>query len=338
MTKAIYVLGEGAFEKIYGPDERRDIAALADAGDVCHSPEAALSDPAARRRLAEAEVILSGWGGPRLDAAFLDAAPNLRAFLYGAGATGHLLTPAVFERGVRVTSAAAANAVPVAEYTVAAVVFSLKQAFRHACSVRERGGYGAKWPVAGGYGSTVGLVSLGIIGRLVCERLAAMDVRVLAHDPFVPDADLRALGAEPASLEEVFRRSDVVSLHTPWLPETERLVRGPHFEAMKEGAAFINTARGAVVAEDEMLAVAARRPDLQFVLDVTYPEPPAADSPLFTLPNVFLTPHIAGSLDAECRRMGRYMVEELRRYLAGEPMRYEIRPETAAHTSHRPRG
>jgi phosphoglycerate dehydrogenase-like enzyme len=132
---------------------------------------------------------------------------------------------------------------------------------------------------------------------------------------------------ELCSLEDIFRRSDVVSLHTPWLKETEGMVTGAHFELMKSGAVFINTARGAVVRENEMTEVLSRRPDLTAVLDVTNPEPPEKESLLYTLPNVVLTPHIAGSMDGECRRMGSYMLEELKRYLNGEPLLWTVTNE-----------
>jgi phosphoglycerate dehydrogenase-like enzyme len=98
---------------------------------------------------------------------------------------------------------------------------------------------------------------------------------------------------------------------------------------MKPGATFINTARGAVVREQEMIAVLQQRPDLFAVLDVTYPEPPEPDSPLYTLPNVVLTPHIAGAMGVECNRMGRYMVEELKRYLRGDSLEWGITREMA---------
>ncbi len=114
------------------------------------------------------------------------------------------------------------------------------------------------------------------------------------------------------------------------------MVTGAHLSSMKPGATFLNTARGAIVREEEMIDVARTRPDLQFILDVTHPEPPTPGSPLFTLPNVIVTPHIAGSMDNECRRMGRAMVDELRRYLAGEPLRWEVTPQLAARSSHRP--
>jgi phosphoglycerate dehydrogenase-like enzyme len=132
------------------------------------------------------------------------------------------------------------------------------------------------------------------------------------------------------SLDEVFRRADVVSVHTPWLKETEGLITGAHIASMKPYSTFINTSRGAVVRETEMTHVLQARPDLVAVIDVTHPEPPSPDSPLFTLPNVILTPHIAGSLGAECRRMGQYMVGELERYVLGQPLRYALTRERAA--------
>jgi phosphoglycerate dehydrogenase-like enzyme len=130
-------------------------------------------------------------------------------------------------------------------------------------------------------------------------------------------------------LEDIFRRADVVSLHTPWLPETEGMITGQHFTLMKPNAAFINTARGAVVRESEMIAVLEQRPDLLAVLDVTYPEPPVPGSPLYTLPNVVLTPHIAGALGPETRRLGEMMLDELQRYLRGEPLRWQVSPKQA---------
>jgi phosphoglycerate dehydrogenase-like enzyme len=183
--------------------------------------------------------------------------------------------------------------------------------------------------VAGAYGSTVGIISLGAIGRMVSERLRAFDVQVIAHDPFTTPEQAHALNVTLTSLEDVFARADVVSCHTPWLPETEGLLTGAHFRSMKPGASFINTARGAVVNEAGLIAALQERPDLFAVLDVTWPEPPEPDSPLYTLPNVLLTPHIAGSMHGECRRMGRAMVDELARWQRGEPLKYVVNRQYA---------
>ncbi len=286
-----------------------------------------------------AEAIFSGWGAPVLSRSFLNVAPNLKAFFYGAGATSGLIAAEVWERGIVVTSASRANAVPVAEFTLASIIFALK----HALPLMRHGRIAGqqrqpRHPVAGAYGSTVGLISLGEIGSLVAARMACAlpDVRILAYDPFLAPERALQLGVEMVALEELFWRADVVSLHTPWLPETERMIRGHHVASLKPGATLINTARGALIAEEEMIAVLTERTDLTAILDVTHPEPPAPESALWRLGNVFLTPHIAGSLDAECRRMGRFIADELRRYCQGEPLLGAVRPETAHHTAHRP--
>jgi phosphoglycerate dehydrogenase-like enzyme len=166
-------------------------------------------------------------------------------------------------------------------------------------------------------------------GSRVAELLRSFEVKVLAYDPFVAQEKARSLNVEMCPLEEVFLRSDVVTLHTPWLKETEGMITGRHFASMRSGATFINTARGAVVREQEMIQVLKERPDLFAVLDVTWPEPPESDSALYSLPNVILTPHIAGAMGPECRRLGRYMVEELQRYVAGRPLRWAITREQA---------
>jgi len=189
---------------------------------------------------------------------------------------------------------------------------------------------------AGCYHTTVGLISAGAIARQLMELLTTFDMRVIVYDPFLTEGEAKHLGVERVPLDQVFRDADVISLHTPHLVETEGLITGELLDTMKQGATFINTARGAVVREQELIQTARKRPDLHFVRDVTHPEPPAADSPLYTLPNIVLTPHIAGSVGAECRRMGRYMVEELSRFIANEPLRWAVTPALARYTSHRP--
>jgi phosphoglycerate dehydrogenase-like enzyme len=166
--------------------------------------------------------------------------------------------------------------------------------------------------------------------------LASFNFRVLAYDPFISPSTADELGVKSVSLKELFEQSDVVSLHTPHLAETEGMITGEHFSAMKPNATFINTARAQVVRQDELIEVAKKRSDLQFVLDVVYPEPPEPSSPLYDLQNVVLTPHIAGSVGMECRRMGRYMVEELERFVKGEPLRWAVTHEMTKNTSHRP--
>jgi phosphoglycerate dehydrogenase-like enzyme len=142
----------------------------------------------------------------------------------------------------------------------------------------------------------------------------------------VPE-EAHVLDVDLMLLEDLFASSEVVSLHAPLLPETEDMILGSHLASMKRNATLINTSRGAVVREAEMVEVLEVRPDLWAVLDVTHPEPPEPDSRLY---DPLLTPHIAGSLGSECRRMGRFVVDELRRYVAGEPLEHEINREQTA--------
>lgn len=327
-TGSVFLLSEASIGRIYGSRERADIARLTGATPAVLTAETWREHPEICR---EADFIFSGWGMPVADEAFLEAFPHLKVVFYGAGSVKGFVTEAFWRRGVAVTSAYAANAVPVAEFAVAQIVLSAKRVWSLAALVRGRHVFPPPpdRESPGMYDSVIGLISLGSIGRMVAERLRAFDVKVIAHDPFVDPLLAAELDVELCPLEDVFRRADVVSCHTPWLKETEGLVTRDHFAAMKPGATFINTARGAVVDESGMIAGLRERPDLQALLDVTWPIPPAPDSPLYTLPNVFLTPHIAGSMGNECRRLGRTMVEELERYLCGEPLHHAVRREQA---------
>ena len=325
--QAIYLLNPDAYAKIYGPDARDEIGRLVDVIAPLQTAASVQADPSV---LADVEVILSGWGMAVLDEVLLAAAPKLKAVFYGAGSIRYFTTDAMWDRGIVVTSAYAANAVPVAEFTVAAIVMSMKRVWYFAQAVRDARTFAVRSAVPGMVGSTVGLIGLGMIGRMVAERLHGFEVKVIAYDPYVDANDAAELGVELCELDALFARADVVSLHAPWLPQTVGMITGTHLASMREDATFINTARGALVREEEMIAVLQQRPDLYAVLDVTYPEPPVPESPLYSLPNVVLTPHIAGSLDNECRRMGRTMVEELARFIRGEPLQWAVTRTHAA--------
>jgi phosphoglycerate dehydrogenase-like enzyme len=327
MMKALYVLDAESYDLIYGPAEVSDIASMV---DVYAPPQTRKTVAADISILADAEVIMSGWGMVRMDEAFLRAAPKLKAVFYASGSIKSFVTDATWQRGVIVSSAWAANAVPVAEYTLSQILFGLKQCWYYSRAYRVGRKHPAVSGIVGAYGGVVGIVSLGMIGQMVCEHLKRFDVEVIAYDPFASRELAGKLGVELCGLDEVFRRGDVVSLHTPDLPQTKGMITGEHLRMMKPRATFINTARGAVVRQDEMFAVLAERKDLTAVLDVTTPEVPPADSPLWTMDNIVVTPHIAGSQGQECRRMARYMVEELARYIKGQPLKWAVSMEMAA--------
>lgn len=286
------------------------------------------------RMLARVEVIVSSWGMPQLNLAFLDRFPSLRAVFFAAGSARSFVTPESWTRGVRVVTAAGANAIPVAEYVFAQVVLCLKRVWSQANILRVQRGYRHHvHQPPGAYRSTVGLIALGHVGRLVAERLRSLEVKLIAYDPyFLPD-EAAQLGVRLCSLEEVFAVSDVVSCHLPELPETTGLLTGAHFRALPKGAAFVNTARGSVVREEELIGVLRERHDLFAVLDVTQREPPLPESPLYDLPNVMLTPHLAGSVGGECRRLGRSITEDVERLVRGESIPNEITQDGLVHVA-----
>lgn len=318
-----------AWRVIYDDETMEAIRELVDIYDKPYKMDEILQNPAI---LADCEIIFSGWGCPVMDEAFLRHAPKLKMVFYGAGSVKCFVTDAMWERGVRVCSAWGANALPVAEYTLANILLALKGVPRVTRRfTASRGEQRYDITPAGGFGSTVGIVSTGMIGRRVIELLRPFSVRVVAYDPFLSETEAAALGVRKVSLEELFATADVVSLHTPNLAETKGMITGELIASMKRGATLINSARGAVIDEPRMIEVLREREDLQAVLDVTDPEPPLPDSPLWELPNVWLTPHIAGSIGPECARHGVYMLEECRRYLAGEPMQWELTREKVKH-------
>lgn len=326
--KAIFLLFDR--DKAYSEADQARASGLVDIHGQAFTRETAMRHPAV---LAETRFVLSSWGMHPLDEEFLAAAPNLEAIFYAAGSIRSFMTEAGWDRGIRVSSAWNANAIPVAEYSFAQVLLGLKRA---QWSARRMAGGGTReeypqWEIRGAYRSRVGLVGLGAIGRLVLKWISHTELRPVVYDPFLSDADAAALGVEKASLEHLFESCDAVSLHAPLIDSTRGMITGGLLRRMKPESFFLNTARGGLVVMDDLVAVLRERPDLFAVLDVTDPdEPIPVDHPLRALPNVQLTPHIAGAMGHEVFRMGAWMVDELARYLAGEPLKYEITREASA--------
>lgn len=272
--------------------------------------------------LPDVDLLVTGWGCPPITGDALERLPSLKAIVHTAGSVKGFVTDACWERGIAVSSAAAANALPVAEYTVAMILFAGKRVLERAREYRaaKRIDYYDIPPTVGNYGATIGILSASTIGRRVIELLRPFDFRVLVHDPFVTEVD----GAESVSLPDLFRRSDVVSVHTPLLPGTRRLVSRELLGLLRDDAVLINTARGAVLDQDALAGEVGR---IRAVLDVTDPEVLPADHPLWRSENVLITPHLAGSQGNEWCRLGRHAVDEVRRWANGEPFQTPVPAE-----------
>jgi phosphoglycerate dehydrogenase-like enzyme len=313
-----------ARQRLFAPDAIDSLRSVADV-----DTDLVLTDftsGEARAALAPAEIILSGWGSPPLDALALAAAPRLRALVHAAGSVKPYVTEASWRRGILVSSAAAANAIPVAEYTLAMILLANKKADRMARAYRERRtrlDLLVDFPEAGNYAKTIGIVGASKIGRRVIELLSPHELRVLVCDPYLQDATACGLGAARAELDELLAASDVVSLHAPALPSTRHMLDRRRLALIRDGATLINTARGALVDQDALVAEL-RSGRIDAVLDVTEPEILPSDSPLYDLPNVILTPHIAGALGVEVRRLGAFAIQEIARYAAGHGFAHPV--------------
>ncbi|GHH43326.1 hydroxyacid dehydrogenase [Streptomyces candidus] len=292
-------------------------------------------DPAHAAELGRAEALLTGWGCPPLTSAALELMPRLRTVVHAAGSVKHHVTDACWERGITVASAARANALPVAEYTVAAILFAGKGVLGAALAYRAaRDRVNPLDLVAdrGNYRRTVGVVGASRIGRRVIELLRPYDLRILLYDPYVRPEDAEAMGARSVPLDELAAACDVITLHAPELPATRHLLDRRRLALLPDGATVVNTARGSLI-DTEALTAELVSGRLHAVLDVTDPEVLPGSSPLYDLPNVLLTPHMAGSLGNELGRMTHTALDELERHARGLPFADPVRAETLLHSA-----
>ena len=176
----------------------------------------------------------------------------------------------------------------------------------------------------GNYAVKTGLIGAGAIGSIVAGKLKTINTEVLIYDPYITDGRAAELGAKKAGLLELFETCDVVSNHLPDIESTRGMLTYEHFSRMKPNAVFINSGRGRQLSEEDLYRALREGPGRTAILDVTHPEPPDMDSPLRTMPNVILTPHIDGSFGNEVWRMADYMIEELDSALAGKPFKHEV--------------
>lgn len=277
-------------------------------------------------------AVVTGWGTPEITPAALDRMPALELVTHVGGSVRGIVSDRTWERGVRVTTAAETNNGFVAEYTAAQVLLALKGVHHVSAHGRRHHEFPRPLPAPGSRGQRVGLVSYGSIARRVREALRAIGAEVWVWDPYVDDARLAGDDVQrAATLEDLFSTCKVVSVHAPLIPGvTEGLVGAEQLALLQPGATLLNTSRGAIIDEPALVRLLQERVDVCAVLDVTWPEPPVPDSPLWELPNVQLTGHVAGAIGTEAFELGVSAVGELARHLAGEPLRHEVTADAAA--------
>ncbi|MGM9776813.1 MAG: hydroxyacid dehydrogenase [Prevotella sp.] len=290
---------------------------------LCLTKEDVLNNP---EKTKDCEYIFSTWYMPEFtDKEVEKFFPSLKAIFYAAGTVKYFAEP-FLAAGVRVFTASSANGIPVAEFAASQIVLANKGYFqaqkRYKWPIWHRGYFLARGYAerkVGNYGAKVGLLGCGAIGSKVVELLRPYKLEVFVYDPYLSDERVAELGVKKVGLEEMFKTCDVVSNHLPDIPETRGMIDEALLSSMKPTATLINTGRGAQVNETALNKVLKKHPDMCALLDVTSHEPLFPWSPLYWRKNVFLTPHIAGSLSKEIDRMVEYMVQAFHDTLTGKP-------------------
>lgn len=279
--------------------------------------------------LKEIEVIFTTWGMPQLSEEQLDLMPKLRVVFYAAGSVSHFAEP-LLRRGIQVVGAKEANADSVAEFCLGQILLGTKGYFRNSREYRSPDMWSAGYRGPGNYDETVALIGVGAVARKTAALLRRFKLKLLLVEDYLSPAEARGLGGTKATLEEAFATAFVVSNHLADFTHTRGLIRSQHFRAMRPGAVFLNTGRGAQVDESGMIEALTARPDLTALLDVTETEPLPLDSALYRLPNVHLSTHLAGAMNNEAPRLADLMIDEFLAYRAGQPFRHSVTLESLA--------
>ncbi len=283
--------------------------------------------PEAQEILPQLDALITGWGCPLLSADVLERAPKLRFALHAAGSVKHHITEAVWDRGIQVSTAASANAIPVAEYTLAMILLANKKVLESSAALYRSEGTRVSptslFPGLGNYSKNIGLVGASQVGRALIKLLRPFKFNILVSDPFLTQEEAAQLGVTLMELDRLLAASDVVSMHAPSLPETHHLINKERLALIRPGATFINTSRGALVDQVALLQ-RVQAGTLYAVLDVTTPEVLDAGHPFYSEPHVTLTPHIAGALGVELARLGASALAEAGRAARGEPLAFPV--------------
>jgi len=325
--KGILSLTRDMFDYCYNPGDQEELQSLLQLVGGIPS-QAEYTREWLLQHIKEAELCITGWESIPLDAEVLNKAKKLRLLFHTAGTVRGLYDEAA-RRGLRMTSNASINAIPVAEFALGMILAGLKGVFQYQESFCRRGK--AAWNrdltySPGYYGTTVGIIGLGYVGYRLVKLLGNFEFQVVVYSNHLEEDEARRLKVRKLTLEKLMVQSDVVVVCAPNLPGYRHLINAERLALMKDNALLINVARGALV-EEEALIQELKKGRITACLDVTNPEPPEEKSPFYRLPNCILTPHIAGSFGVECHRLGKATLNEVKRYLRGEPLSNEFFPD-----------
>lgn len=324
-TNVLLALSRELYNKVFA---EKDLIRL---NNLCKVIKSEIPEKADKKFMLDhvnkADIVVSSWGTAALDNEIITNARNLKYVAHAAGTVKPIVSDALWERKIIVSSAAAAIGLGVAEFCVGLMLTMPKRVFWAALGTRA-GKWKENLDVFGGsfeiYGQKVGVLGAGHVGRYLIQLLKNYDCDIVLYDPYCPEEDIWKMGVMRAEdMDEVFATCKVVSVNLPVTDETKNMIRGRHFELLSDGSLFINTARAAVVNIPEMVTEL-RKQRFIACIDVTDVEPPALDDPLRKLPNVILTPHEAGSIAQNKKRIGNLVTNQIEAFVSGKRPKYEV--------------
>ena len=283
-------------------------------------------------RISEFDGLVTGWGVLPLTETALERGSRLKIIVHSAGSVKYLFTPEMVAgrlvpRGIRVVSARGAIALNVAEHAVGALIMMSRRWVHDALNIRERGMWrdpGKNWSNQFLRGATVGIVSASMVGREVIRLLQPFNVRIFVYDPYLSDWDAGRMNVERVDLNTLFEESDMVTIHAPSIPETDRMIGAEQLRLLRDDAVLVNTSRGSVLDHDALYEEA-KTGRIQVQLDVTTPEPLPPDHRLRPLPNVVITPHSSGTGAHGHLEIGEITLHALEHFFSGrEPVPGEV--------------
>ena len=320
--KTVFIMSKRLQKTIFTPQNIDEISQFGES--IYFNGEDNPTPSDAGKLIAGADAAITSWGAPRLCEEILAEAPDLKLVLHAAGSVKGIVSPDLWKRGVRVANSADPLGKGVAETALALTITSLKNIWRLSAGCRRgewNEGYGKIREV---YGICIGVIGAGHAGRHYIRLMRQFDVDVLLYDPTLSEEQAVQLGAKKVDLDILLKNADVVSIHAPSVPATDKMLNSQTLKLMKDGAILINTARGSIV-DEPALVEELNRNRIFACIDVTDPEPCALSHPFRTLPNVILTPHIAGAVNNGLYRIGAHICNELRLFSENGTLTGEIK-------------
>lgn len=282
-----------------------------------------------RDALEGVDVCVCGWGVPRFDEYVLEKADKLKIIAYTAGTVSKFVTDAIYDRGIHVLSGNEAFAISVAEGTMGYMIAAQRDLRGYESLMREKGWRTPSFSNRSLLGKTVGIVGFGTISKYLLEMLKPFRVNILLYSNHTSCEEAQRLGVKKATLEEIFSTCDIITLHCARNPANYHLVNRQRLEQMKPGALIVNTSRGDVI-DEQALVECLQTGRIRAALDVFEKEPLPMESPLRTMENVYLQPHLGGPTMDYRYAAARLVLEDIQRFRQGLPMENEISRQRSA--------